>query len=153
MTLMDRITITIDDDLLETVDALVKERGYQGRSEAIREMLRDSASRYHSAAGRAPCVATLSYVFDHNTRELSQRLTSEQHNHHDLSIATTHVHFDHDSCLEISILRGPTDAIQKFADSLTTQRGVRHSYLHVIPIKTIRHRHEPGSRPHTHSSL
>jgi CopG family nickel-responsive transcriptional regulator len=150
---MERITITIDDELLEIVDALVKERGYQGRSEAIRELLRDSASRSYAQAGRAPCVATLSYIFDHNTRELSQRLTSEQHDHHDLSVSSMHVHFDADSCLEVSILRGPIDSIRKFADSLTTQRGVRHSYLHIIPVKTIKHSHGPGSRPHTHTTL
>ena len=152
---MERITITIDDELLETVDALMKERGYPNRSEAIRELLRDSASRSHATAGRAPCVATLSYVFDHNTRDLSQRLTNAQHDHHDLGIATTHIHFDHDSCLEVSILRGPIDAVRKFADSLTAQRGVRHSYLHIIPVKTIKHRHshDPNSPHHTHTTL
>src|SRR6202000_990434 len=99
----------IDDDLLETVDALAKTRGYPNRSEAIREMLRESAARSRADAGKVPCVATLTYVFDHDPRELSQRLTNEQHDHHELGIATTHVHFDHDSCLEVSILRGPIE--------------------------------------------
>ncbi len=152
---MERITITIDDDLLATVDALVAQRGYPSRSEAIRELLREAAKQDHAMIGRAPCVATLSYVFDHATRDLSQRLVNAQHDRHDLGVSSTHVHFDHDSCLEIEILRGPTDVIRKFADSITSQRGVRHPYLHIIPIKpnAARHSHEPGAPPHEHTTL
>jgi CopG family nickel-responsive transcriptional regulator len=150
---MERITITIDDDLLATVDMLVKRHGYPNRSEAIRELVRESANRINAKASRAPCVATLSYVFDHHMRDLPQRLTEEQHAHHEISIATTHVHFDHDTCLEVSILRGPIDAVRKFSDSVTTQRGVRHSYLHLIPVKTMGHSHGPGTAPHSHSVL
>lgn len=152
---MERVTITIDDELLATVDALVDKRGYPSRSEAIRELLREAAKRDQTADGRAPCVATLTYVYDHSVRELSQRIVTTQHDRHDLSIATTHVHFDHDSCLEVAILRGRTDAIQKLADALTAQRGVRHAKLHVVPTKASghRHSHEPGGRPHDHDAL
>jgi CopG family nickel-responsive transcriptional regulator len=152
---MERITITIDDKLLETVDALVEKRGYPSRSEAIRELLREAASHDHAADGRAPCVATLTYVYDHSVRDLSQRIIAAQHDHHDLSIATTHVHFDHDSCLEVAILRGRADAIQTLADSLTAQRGVRHANLHMIPARVTghRHSHEPGGKGHDHESL
>ena len=152
---MERITITIDDELLATVDALVEKRGYPSRSEAIRELLREAAKTDHAAEGRAPCVATLTYVYDHSVRDLSQRIVSAQHDHHDLSIATTHVHFDHDSCLEVSILRGRANAIQSLADSLTAQRGVRHANLHMIPAKVTghHHSHEPGGEGHNHETL
>ncbi len=152
---MERITITIDDDLLHAIDALAEKRGYPSRSEAIRELVREAANRDYAEIGRAPCVATLTYVYDHSTRDLSQRLVNAQHDHHDLGIATTHVHFDHESCLEVAILRGPTDRIKLLADSLTVQRGVRHASLHIIPLKLSgdRHRHEPGTPSHTHSTL
>jgi CopG family transcriptional regulator, nickel-responsive regulator len=152
---MERITITIDDDLLETVDGLVRRRGYPSRSEAIRELIRDASNRENLSAGRAPCVATLTYVFDHGTRDLSQRLTERQHDHHNLGISTTHVHFDHDSCLEVAILRGPIDKIREFADMLTVQRGVRHASLHIIPLRAgrVTHSHGPGQPEHEHSAL
>ncbi len=152
---MERITITIDDDLLETIDGFVRRRGYPSRSEAIRELVREAASRDYAAAGRAPCVATLTYVFDHATRDLSQRLTERQHDHHNLGISTTHVHFDHDSCLEVSILRGPIDKIRELADTMTVQRGVRHASLHIIPLKTgkVTHSHGPGLPEHSHSGI
>jgi len=151
---MERITITIDDALLATVDALVERRGYPSRSEAIRELLREAAKQDHAAEGGAPCVASLTYVYDHSVRDLSQRIVAAHHDHHDLGIATTHVHFDHDSCLEVAILRGRADAIRKLADSLTAQRGVRHANLHMIPAKPSgdRHSHEPGGQGHDHEA-
>jgi CopG family nickel-responsive transcriptional regulator len=152
---MERITITIDDDLLTTVDALVEKRGYPSRSEAIRALLREAAKHDHTAAGQAPCVATLTYVYDHAVRDLSQRIVATQHDHHDLGVATTHIHFDHESCLEVAILRGRIDAIQSLADSLTAQRGVRHAHLHVIPTKVSpqHHRHTPDGPPHGHDGV
>jgi CopG family nickel-responsive transcriptional regulator len=152
---MERITITIDDELLATVDALVGKRGYPSRSEAIRELLREVAKTEHAADGHAPCVASLTYVYDHSVRDLSQRIVAAQHDHHDLNIATTHVHFDHDSCLEVAILRGRADAIRKLADGLTAQRGVRHANLHMIPAKASghRHSHDPGGPRHDHEAL
>ncbi len=152
---MERITITIDDELLATVDSLVAKRGCPSRSEAIRDLMREGAKHDHAGAGRAPCVAALSYVFDHGTRELSQRLANAQHDHHDLGISTMHVHFDHDSCLEVAILRGPADAIQKLANSLTAQRGVRYTNLHMIPLRpsVSRHRHGPGTTDHSHNAI
>jgi len=151
---MERISITIDDDLLVAIDGMVKKHGYPSRSEAIRDLVREAAKRDHAAQGQAPCVATLSYVFDHSTRELSQRLVNAQHDHHDLGIATTHIHVDHNSCLEVAILKGPIDAIQELADSLTAQRGVRHASLHVIPLKAAPgHRHHAGAPLHTHDAV
>jgi CopG family nickel-responsive transcriptional regulator len=149
---MERITITIDDELLASIDRLIETRGYPSRSEAIRELMREAAARETTSQENALCVAALSYVYDHAARDLSQRLVNAQHDHHDLSIATTHVHFDHDSCLEVAILRGSSGAIQKMADNLTAQRGVRHASLNMIPLKSPGkpHRHGAGSVPHSH---
>ena len=68
--------------------------------------------------------------------------------HHDLGIATTHVHFDHETCLEVVILRGRIAAVRSFADALTSQRGVRHVNLHVIPLQAFRVSPQSQSRRH-----
>jgi len=130
---MDRITITIDADLLAFVDRLSAAKGYGSRSEAIRDMLREAAQVEMKAAPEAPCVATLSYVYDHETRDLARRLTNQQHDHHDLSVATLHVHLDRHECLEVAVLRGPSGDVRAFADGVTSQRGVRHGHLHLLP--------------------
>ncbi|WP_297443340.1 nickel-responsive transcriptional regulator NikR, partial [Acidocella sp.] len=116
---MERITITIDDDLLASVDALVNAKGYTSRSEAIRDLLRAAARAEHVTDTDTPCVATLTYVYNHAQRDLPQRLADAQHDHHDLSVATTHVHFGHEDCLEVAILRGPAAAISAHANELT----------------------------------
>ena len=150
---MQRITITIEDALLEGLDALMRRRGYASRSEAVRDLLRQAERQDGAADADAPCVATLSYVFDHDTRALAQRLTQAHHHHHDLSVASLHVHLDHDACLEVSVLRGPSGAVRQLADSITSQRGVRHFSLHQVPVTetTGLHRHGSGRTPHRHT--
>ncbi len=131
---MQRITITIDDDLLDTVDKLCKQHRYTSRSEAIRDLIRQAETSEHvKRAGGSHCFAALSYVYEHGTRDLAKRLTNSQHNHHDLSVATMHVHLDHEDCLEVAVLHGSVDDVQALADSITTQRGVRHGHLQILP--------------------
>ncbi|WP_108662762.1 nickel-responsive transcriptional regulator NikR [Acuticoccus kandeliae] len=136
---MQRVTVTIDEALLAEVDRLCGQRGYQSRSEALRDIIRAAFTGGLGVAGAEfvdrdeVCHATLSYAYNHETRALASRLTSNHHAHTDLSVATTHVHMDHDNCLEVSILRGPLSAIEAFADSVISQRGVRHGALHIIP--------------------
>lgn len=147
---MQRITITIDDDLLATVDQLCQERGYNSRSEAVRDIVRDAVLSPRAAeTGSGMCSATLSYVYSHGTRDLARRLTDEGH-HHGVSVASMHVHLDHDDCLEVAVLRGPADALKSYADAITTQRGVRYGYLHLIPEEGDtqgEHEHEHGIIP------
>lgn len=133
---MQRITITIDDDLLAVVDGLAQRRGYGSRSEAIRDLVREASAREATAgSGEAPCIATLTYVYEHETRDLARRLTTAQHHHHDLSVSTLHVHMDHEDCLEVTVLKGTVAEVKAFADGVVTQRGVRFGNLHVIPAR------------------
>lgn len=149
---MQRITIAIDDDLLDVVDSLTERRGYESRSEAFRDIVREAANREAAQTGDAPCIAVLSYVFDYATRELAQKLTRALHEHHDLIAANTRVPLDHASCLELSALRGRVGTIRAFANEIMTQRGVRHANLHIVPVKISAdgHRHDPDSPPHIH---
>lgn len=150
---MQRITISIDDDLLEVVDALMLERGYASRSEAIRDIVRESRSREQAQTPDQPCIATLTYVYDHGTRDLARRVTQAHHDRHDLAVASMRVHLDHESCLESSVLRGTAHDINAFADSLASQRGVRHAYLHTIPVTIERTEHTHGSQASHHDHL
>ena len=124
---MQRITITIEDDLLAEIDAAAKARGYQNRSEIIRDLAR--AGLQQSAEDAAPsgqCVAALVYVYDHAARDLSKRLVQNFHGHHDLSLATLHVHLDDDSCMEVTALKGSSGEVRHFADHII---GVYQRYF------------------------
>lgn len=132
---MQRITISIDDDLLDAIDAFGARRGYASRSEALRDLVRDAVTREQAGLdGATPCLAALSYVYEHETRDLARRLTSAQHDHPGLSVSTLHVHLDSRDCLEVAILKGRVDEVRALADSVVSQRGVRLGNLHVIPI-------------------
>ncbi|MBV8927385.1 MAG: nickel-responsive transcriptional regulator NikR [Bradyrhizobium sp.] len=134
---MQRLTITIDDSLLAEVDGFIERRGYASRSEAFRDLLRSGLE--HSggdASANRHCIATLSYVYDHAARELPKRLTNDYHEHHDLAQATLHVHIDHDSCLEVTVLKGRGSEVKAFAEHVIAERGVRHGHVVMMPIES-----------------
>lgn len=146
---MERITISLDDDLGRQFAELIARRGYGNRSEAFRDILRQHLGAESLARDAAPtCIACLSYVYNHHRRELSGRLTEVQHRHHDLSLSTLHVHLDHDDCMEAVILQGATDAVRAFADAIMAEPGVRHGRLHVVPVDLETSAH--GGRSHVH---
>jgi CopG family nickel-responsive transcriptional regulator len=156
---MQRITLSIDDDLARSLGRHMKKHRYASRSEALRDILREVRAREQLEEGQAAtddsgfCVATLAYVYDHETRELGRRLTQAQHRHHDLQVATLHVHLDHESCLEVAVLRGPSDAVREIAGETTSQRGVRHGHLHLVPARLHQGRHGHGHGKHGHSHI
>jgi len=152
---MQRITLSVDDELVDTLDRHMKKHRYASRSEALRDILREAQARERledkgARKGGEFCVATLAYIYDHETRELGQRLTKTQHRHHDLQVATLHVHLDHESCLEVSVLRGPAQAVRALADETISQRGVRHGQLHLVPADREQGRHSHGHE-HIHA--
>ena len=90
---MQRVTVTLDDDLMAELDAIIAERGYQNRSEAIRDLARAGIKEAAPESGRGrDCVAALVYVYDHEARQLSKRLARAYHDQHELSLASLHVH-------------------------------------------------------------
>lgn len=132
---MRHLTISIDDDLADMFDRLVKEKGYGSRSEAFRDLLRSAISAEQLEGDRSHfCVGVLSYVYDHHERQLASRLTSMQHDHHEVTVSTMHAHLDHDNCIETVILKGPTSAVMHFAQSVIAQSGIRHGQFHPIPV-------------------
>lgn len=153
--------MSLDNELAEAFDAIVVERGYENRSEAFRDLLRaDLGQTIRQEHPEGLCIATLSYVYNHHQRQLAMRLTDLQHEHHELTISTTHAHLDHDNCIEVVILRGQTRQVQDFAKAVTTQPGVSHGSLHMVPLVAHHaHGHEhlepvpasgPGGRARRH---
>ena len=150
---MQRITITIDDDLAVDLERFMAVRGYANRSEAIRDLARSGLQ--HGAAqvaGSQQCLAALIYIYDHQQRELPKLLTRDFHNHHDLAQATLHVHLDHESCLEVTVLKGRGADVQELADHVIAERGVRHGQVVYLPVHGA-HTHRAGGTlkgSHTH---
>lgn len=147
---MQRVTVTLDDDLMTDLDRIIAARGYQNRSEAIRDLARAGLQQAAvEVASTRNCVAALVYVYDHEARELPKRLTRGFHDHHDLSQATLHVHLDEESCLEVTVLKGRGAEVQSFANQVIAERGVRHGHVVYIPAPEPA-AHSPG---HGHGHL
>ena len=148
---MERFTISLSDSLAADFDRWLQSRGYTNRSEGVRDLLRKEIESERIIQNQAEYgIATLSYVYNHHERSLAERLTSLQHNAHDLVVCSTHVHLDHDNCLESLFLRGATKTIQEFADALAAEPGVRHSVINLIPVKFEEHGHHHDHDHHLH---
>jgi CopG family transcriptional regulator, nickel-responsive regulator len=153
---MQRVTVSLEEELADEFDELVHARGYQNRSEAVRDLMRQAleARRLEKGESRL-CVASLSYIFNHHERDLAEKLTEAQHAHHDLVLSTMHVHLDHETCLESVMLKGPTPDVRAFADQVRAERGVRYGNLNLVSVESGRtHKdHAPHShKGHTHLS-
>jgi len=143
---MQRVTITIDDELMRELDRIIAVQGYQNRSEAIRDLARAGIREAAASLDRErDCVAALVYVYDHAARQLSKRLADTFHDHHELSLASMHAHLDHDSCMEVTILRGKSGKVRKFAEHVIAERGVRHGRVVVVPTEALE---RPLPKPH-----
>jgi len=126
---LSRIGVAIDSDLLERFDRLIGGRGYTNRSEAFRDLIRDELVRKHAEEPDAPVVGTVTLVYDHHQRLLGDKLTGIQHDSHHNILSTLHVHLDHDNCLEVIVVKGRSQDVQRIADSLISTKGVKHGRL------------------------
>ena len=140
---MERVTISLEEALLADFDRYIARKGYQNRSEAIRDLVRDQLEQDRGEDPAGYSVGCVSYVYNHHQRDLAQRLTNAQHGHHDFVLSALHVHLDHENCLEVTLLRGPTRALRAFAETLIAETGVRHGHLHLtaVEVDNAKHRH------------
>ncbi len=150
---MERFTISLSDELATEFDLWIQARGYSNRSEAVRDLLRKEIETKRLVHDQAIySVATISYVYNHHERNLAERLANLQHEAHDLVVTATHVHLDHDDCLETLFLKGLTQQIRRFTDMLSAETGVRHSVVNLVPVKlaSVQHSHHSHTHGHFH---
>jgi CopG family nickel-responsive transcriptional regulator len=128
-----RLSVSIDKPLYEQLEKIVRTSGYQNRSEFLRDLVRDRLVKRQWDSNQE-VVGTVTMVYDHHSRQLSDRLTHLAHDHHDVILSTTHVHLDRSMCAEVIIVKGPARRIEKLADLLGKQKGVLHSALSMSSI-------------------
>ncbi|MEW6298928.1 MAG: nickel-responsive transcriptional regulator NikR [Thermodesulfobacteriota bacterium] len=124
-----RFGISMDQELLERFDRRIARKGYENRSEAIRDLVRADlvAEEWERAEGEV--VGTISLVYDHHLRQLAKRLTGFQHEHYHTILSSLHVHLDEDNCLEVLVVRGSEPDIRALAERLIATKGVKHGRL------------------------
>lgn len=119
-----RFSISTEESLLERFDALIAEKGYVNRSEAIRDLIRNSLAEDALRDEDRSAVGTVTLVYDHHVSDLGDKLTEHQHSHHESIVSTLHIHLDAHQCLEVVVLRGNVGVIRRLADSLIGTKGV-----------------------------
>jgi len=124
-----RFGVSIEESLLKNFDRLISRKGYQNRSEAIRDLIRDSLVTEEWREGKKEMVGTIALVYSHHTRELSRILTKMQHNHYQTILSTLHIHLDEHNCLEVLAVKGKGEEIKKISDRLIGTKGVKHGKL------------------------
>jgi CopG family nickel-responsive transcriptional regulator len=126
-----RFGVSIDQKLLKHFDEKISSEGYLNRSEAIRDLIRESLVEKDWKLGDEEMIGVVSLVFSHAQRELTEALTEIQHHHYPSIISAVHIHLDHDHCLEVLILKGKGKKIRTITDELKTLRGVKHCQLSI----------------------
>jgi CopG family nickel-responsive transcriptional regulator len=152
MGVLSRIGVALDSDLLKQFDQWMGRCGYTNRSEAFRDLIRDRLVGERTAAPHAIVVGTVTLIYDHHAHGVGEKLTQFQHEHHDLVVSTSHAHLDHDSCLEVLIVHGKSEAVEEFASNLIALKGVQHGRLvKTVPAQALASPSEPKHKhPHKH---
>jgi CopG family nickel-responsive transcriptional regulator len=146
MAQLSRTGVSLEDDLLQEFDRLIGKRGYANRSEAIRDLIREALLSERVKSNK-PVVGTLTIVYDHHVPNLAQKLTEVQHHAGAMILAATHIHLDHNYCLEVIIMKGRGRDLQAVADGMLALRGVELGKL-VLTNSGARLKH--GGQRHSH---
>ena len=134
---LERIGVAIDGDLLDKFDKLLSRRGYKNRSEAFRDLDRAELVAESATQPNTPVVGTVTLLYDHHVRLLSEKLTDLQHEFHHEILSTLHVHLDHHNCLEVIVVQGTSAQVRKVADLLIATKGVKHGKLVVTAAEDV----------------
>ncbi|MDI6804716.1 MAG: nickel-responsive transcriptional regulator NikR [Bacteroidota bacterium] len=126
---INRFGISMEDSLLRQFDKLISQKGYTNRSEAVRDLVREKIIEENIEATNEEVYGALVFIYDHHKRELEKNLSNLQHDYFKNIVSTTHVHIDHDTCLEMIIVRGQTKLLKNIAERLLSFKGVLNGKL------------------------
>ncbi|MEA1963977.1 MAG: nickel-responsive transcriptional regulator NikR [Candidatus Aerophobetes bacterium] len=124
-----RFGISMEKKLLQNFDRLLSQKGYNNRSEAVRDLIRNHLVEEEWRTEKKEMIGAITLVYDHHIQGLLDTLTDLQHHSHDMIKSTMHLHLDEDNCLEILAVKGTVNKIRALADKLISVRGVKHGKL------------------------
>jgi CopG family transcriptional regulator, nickel-responsive regulator len=124
-----RTGVALDSDLLKRFDRLIRAEGYENRSEAVRDLIRDRLNVASVQSGDVFVVGAVTLIYNHHWRLLPDKLMELQHEYHQVIISTVHSHLDHDMCLEVVVVRGRVRQVQELGSRLIGLKGVEHGKL------------------------
>lgn len=133
--ILKRFGVSMDEQLLKKFDELVKIKGYENRSEAVRDLVRDALVKQSWNDDEQMVAGSILLFYDHHQRDLLHELTAIQHQMHDAILATTHFHLDHHNCLELIVVKGRAKELRQLSDQMISLKGVKYGKFTVAPVK------------------
>jgi len=128
-----RFGVSLEEKLLFEFDLFIRDKGYENRSEAIRDLIRERlVNREWELDDKNENVeqmAVLTIVYDHHHSDLPSRLTDLQHSRHGIVHSTLHIHLDQHNCLEIVVFKGRAREVLELGERLISTRGVKHGKM------------------------
>lgn len=121
-----RFGVSLEKELLRKFDLRLKEKNYNNRSEAIRDLIRQDLVRKEWQEGK-PVTGAITLVYNHHKRQLLNWIMEVQHDYHENILSTQHIHLDHDNCLEIVVTKGKPKEIEGLYSKLKSLKGVKHA--------------------------
>lgn len=129
-----RFGISMDEKLLKNFDKVIDDKGYQNRSEAIRDLVRDAILQHNWANDDKEVAGVILLFYNHHQSNLVNEIMGVQHDYHDNILTSTHLHIDHDNCLELIVVNGSAKKLTMLSDKLITLKGVFYGKLTVSPL-------------------
>ena len=126
---VERVGVSFEPELLSKFDALIKVKGYNNRSEAIRDLVRKSLIESEIESENGEVIGTLTIIYDHDVGDVTNRLLHLQHHHHSEISSTSHIHVDQHTCLEVLVVRGQAKNVRELSDNIKAVKGVKHGEL------------------------
>lgn len=119
-----RISVSLPDGLLQQLDGMVLQRGFESRSQAIAEMINQQLIGYRQELGHDIMAGTINLVYDHSIPGIQKHLADLQHVYLDEVISTLNVNLIDNRTLSVLLVQGPADKLTMIADRMTACRGV-----------------------------
>ena len=135
MSRVTRTAVSLEPELLAEFDRYIRHRGYDNRSEAVRDLIREKLSEEELEQPRTQAVGVVALVFAHDALQLIRRLTELQHGHTATVVSTVHIHLDEHHCLEVVVLRGPSGEVRELGNRLVGHRGVTYGKLFLTSVR------------------
>ncbi len=132
-----RFSVSMESDLLNKFDHLVTIRGYENRSEAVRDLVREAILEHSYDDDEQMIAGSILLFYDHHQRNLLEEMTEIQHGKHHLILATTHFHLDHGNCLELIVVQGKVKDVRELSYKLTSLKGVNYGKFTVAPVEHV----------------
>lgn len=132
-----RFSVSMEGNLLRKFDHLVTQKGYPNRSEAVRDLVREAILHQTWEEDDEIIAGSILLFYNHHHRNLMEEMTAVQHDMHHLILSTTHFHLDHDSCLELIVVKGKVQEVRALSNQLTSLKGVGYGHFTVAPVAQI----------------